>query len=556
MTYEQFLGKFEKVKLTKNGAEVRCPAHDDKQASLGVARSRDGGIVLKCFAGCDSKDVVAALGLTMKDLFAKNGNNGHSGFHLPKQVEEQDPVATKAAVIEATYSYTDALGRELYQAVRLNPKSFRQRHKAGESWVWSMEGVERVLYRIPEVIKAQEVWIVEGEKDADNLVRLGFCATTNVGGAGKWLDGYTLALADKDVILCGDNDEPGKKHVQLVFDSVSVKARSVKIVRVPNGSKDVSDMLASMVEAKGRDALRALADDATAHVGGVRMPILSMADIQPLYYRQVMLPEGQRVDLGAWLPSFRGKVRALVPGEVVLFIGDTGLGKTLWLQNLAMAFPAMPLLMFELELPPEMIFERYFAIKVGVTCVEVEQEWRTRGLLNSRVVMSQFPNLFICPEGRLSIEQFEAIVSRSELKMGTKPTMVLLDYAQLMRGKGDSRYERMSDVAEGIKIVAKATQTVIVVASQIDRSSAKNKDVGLHSAKDSGSLESSAGLVIAGTRDADDPTLLRLKVVKSTKGGAGLEVLCNIDGARAKITERAKVTEEDVPAQRTPYAND
>lgn len=107
------------------------------------------------------------------------------------QVSETDVSARK---IDTAYSYQDALGREVFQVVRMVPKTLRQRHMANGKWIWNMEGVERVLYRLPEVLKAQRVWIVEGEKDADNVARLGFCATCNVGGAGMWLDAYTDAL--------------------------------------------------------------------------------------------------------------------------------------------------------------------------------------------------------------------------------------------------------------------------------------------------------------------------------------------------------------------------
>jgi replicative DNA helicase len=159
--------------------------------------------------------------------------------------------------------------------------------------------------------------------------------------------------------------------------------------------------------------------------------------------------------------------------------------------------------------------------------------------------MSQFPNLFICPESRLTLDQFEAILLKSELKMGGKPVLVLVDYAQLLQGTGSSRYERASSVAEGIKVVAKATQTIIFVASQVDRASAKDGEIGLHSAKDSGSLENSAGVVISAKRDKDDFGLLYLNVLKATKGGAGLKILCNIDGARSRITERIPVPQNE-----------
>ena len=49
---------------------ARCPAHEDRHASLSIGEGHGGRILLKCFAGCTPREVVAALGLTMSDLFA------------------------------------------------------------------------------------------------------------------------------------------------------------------------------------------------------------------------------------------------------------------------------------------------------------------------------------------------------------------------------------------------------------------------------------------------------------------------------------------------------
>lgn len=554
MTHEDFISRFEKKMKTARGFMVRCPAHEDGKSSLSVGRARDGGVLLKCFAGCEPKDIVAALGLEMKDLFAeekakpfrvvfaaKPHVNGKNGEHEKPEIEK-------------IYSYTDALGREVYQALRMKPKSFRQRHAVDGKWVWNMDGVERVLYRLPEVLKADQVWIVEGEKDADNLASLGFCATCNVGGAGKWLDGYTESLKGKDIVICGDNDKPGQAHVELVFESVSHRAKSVRIVKVP-GVKDASDFIDALPKDQpARAAFERMASESVPHVGGVRMPVYSMADIEPRYHRLVTLPPGLRVDLAAWLPSFRNKVRPLTPGSVVLVQGDTGIGKTMILQNVAMAFPALKTLMFEMELPDEDLYERFWAHKANLEGTEVEREYRERGCFGDTEIMKQFPNLFICPESRLTLEQFEAILLKSELKMGGKPVLVLVDYAQLLLGTGNSRYERASSVAEGIKVVAKATQTIIFVASQVDRASAKDGDIGLHSAKDSGSLENSAGIVIGAHRDDKDAGLLHLRVLKATKGGAGLMIQCNIDGAKSRITERSPVQDSEPEEPSPRYA--
>ena len=48
---------------------ARCPAHQDGNNSLSIGIG-DKGIVIKCHTGCDTADVVKALGLELRDLFA------------------------------------------------------------------------------------------------------------------------------------------------------------------------------------------------------------------------------------------------------------------------------------------------------------------------------------------------------------------------------------------------------------------------------------------------------------------------------------------------------
>jgi DNA primase len=99
-----------------------------------------------------------------------------------------------------------------------------------------------VLYRLAAVIAATIVLIVEGEKDADAAAALGFVATYNPMGAGKWRDEYAEALRGKAVIIVPDGDEKGRKHADRVPQSVQGVAASVKILELPVG-KDLSDWI-------------------------------------------------------------------------------------------------------------------------------------------------------------------------------------------------------------------------------------------------------------------------------------------------------------------------
>jgi 5S rRNA maturation endonuclease (ribonuclease M5) len=156
----------------------------------------------------------------------------------------------------ATYDYTNAKGEFLFQVVRYEPKTFRQRRRvvkvdgtsAGIAWEYNIKGITRVLYRLPRVAAAERVLIVEGEKDVHSLETLGFVATCNPGGAcshpGKWLKNYTESLDGKRVVLIPDNDPPGKKHADVITQAIRHRVAELRIVSVPAG-KDVSDWIAS-----------------------------------------------------------------------------------------------------------------------------------------------------------------------------------------------------------------------------------------------------------------------------------------------------------------------
>ena len=544
MTYESFIERFEKKVKTTAGFNVRCPAHADGSPSLHVTKSGDGKIMLHCFAGCTTEAVVAALGLGMKDLFP---DSPAKQFTVPTTNGHSKPEApTAKPEIEKIYSYRNHAGQEVYQVVRLKPKSFRQRHMVDGKWVWNMDDVTRVLYHLPEILKSQKVWVCEGEKDADNLIMLGFVATSNVGGAGKWLDGYTETLAGKDLMICGDSDRPGQDHVKTVFDSICGTAKTVRVIKLPVGIKDVSDFIATFPNPQeAKTALDALADAAHPFLKGVRLPIFTMSELEAGYQRMVnSLPENS-FDLGRWLPTLGLNVRPLICGELAFIIGDTGAGKTGLLSEIARAALPLPTLFFELELPPELLFERTVSAQTNIPCRDVELAYKSGDMLGVALDV-KFKNLFICTESKITLHDLENYIVKSELKIGQRPKLVLIDYIQLMQSAGPNRREKVSDIAEGLKVLAKTTRTIIICASQVHRPDG-DEEIHLHSAKESGSIENSCGLLLGAWRDEKDSTLLKIRVLKSTKGGGGTLVECNFDGAKMRITERSKVADSDMP---------
>lgn len=183
---------------------AQCPAHDDRNPSLSIREASDETLLLHCFAGCPSADVVAALGLRMADLFA------------------------------AEYRYDD--GRRVQRDYDGGGrKRFRQ---SGNTQA------RPSLYRLGKVRQAvangEPVYLVEGEKDVHALESLGVVATTTPMGAGNITKADLSPLAAPAVVAVVDRDAPGAKWAQTVAELLP----GAELVTAAAG-KDAADHVAA-----------------------------------------------------------------------------------------------------------------------------------------------------------------------------------------------------------------------------------------------------------------------------------------------------------------------
>lgn len=211
-----------------------CPAHEDKTPSLSITEGEDGKVLLKCFAGCSVESVVTSMGLKMSDLMGQD----------TKQVSNQK------RRIKGAYDYQNEAGKLLFQVVRYEPKTFRQRRPNGSwGWIYDVQGVRVVPYHLPELLanRQEVVFIVEGEKDVHTLESIGCVATCNAGGALKWTNDHAIHLKERDVVILPDNDDKGRQHAEQVAHSLQGIARAVKVVSLPDLPQkgDVSDWFAA-----------------------------------------------------------------------------------------------------------------------------------------------------------------------------------------------------------------------------------------------------------------------------------------------------------------------
>ncbi len=251
----------------KSGAEVAfcCPRHDDEHPSLLINTEKNGWLCGPCgkegnywdlaafLRGCDSNDK-AAVTLWLKAHGLLNGNsskgNGSTAFKATEW---------KGHPIKETYTYQDADGTPAFDVCRVEYQDNGQRKKEFPVWCrgrWGLKDkqVKMIPYRLPQLLKADDVFVVEGEKDVETLVGLGFTATTNPGGAGKWKPEYSDYFnPNQHITILPDNDQSGRKHVHQVAESLHGKVASLKILELPGLPKkgDVTDW------AKGIDAQEA-----------------------------------------------------------------------------------------------------------------------------------------------------------------------------------------------------------------------------------------------------------------------------------------------------------
>ncbi|MCL4466853.1 MAG: hypothetical protein M1401_18665 [Chloroflexi bacterium] len=250
----------------------------------------------------------------------------------PQQVK-----TTKLGPVVAVYDYHNEQGQLAHQTIRYGAngfqKTFRQRQPNGAGgWIWDLKGACVSPYRLPQLLSADlasVVFVCEGEKDADNLARLGEVATTNAMGAGKWREDYNQHFAGRHVVILPDNDQAGRDHARQVAENLYPVAAGVRLVELPNlpSRGDVSDWLSAGGTA---EELRRLVGAAplwtpTGPVPALATSAATLAEVVATFRRRLYLPDtgALEVVLGAYAAN-------RLPGDPVwlVVVAPAGGGKT------------------------------------------------------------------------------------------------------------------------------------------------------------------------------------------------------------------------------------
>lgn len=206
-----------------NGSRIKaqCPAHEDRNPSLSI-RGSEGQVLVYCFAGCQTSDVCASLGLTEADLYDERS---------------------------ATYRYDD--GRTVRRRYDDNGhKAFTQNgHRPGVVQLYRLAKVAQAVHeRTP-------VYLVEGEKDVHAVEAAGGVATTAPMGATNFDKVDVSPLKGATVIAVVDRDAAGERWGMSVRARLDGYAGSLAFVEAVTG-KDAADHVAAghdLAELAGRE---------------------------------------------------------------------------------------------------------------------------------------------------------------------------------------------------------------------------------------------------------------------------------------------------------------
>ncbi len=249
MNFEYFLNKFEVTTRNNNKAQARCPAHDDKQASLTITETEDK-ILMHCFTGCKTEDILKAVGLEIKDLNKKNWTK--ENYH----VGDKNKVFTIEQIkswpwTKEVYEYRNKENLPYLLSLRKTDgqKGHPYAHMGDGKFRSGLNGKKAIPYRLPEVLRGIEdgkkIYIPEGEKDVDTLRKYGLIATTNMGGANNWKSCLNNYFKDARVVLLYDNDDAGRLLLKIKLRGLSGIAKEIQVIDLPGveEKEDITDWL-------------------------------------------------------------------------------------------------------------------------------------------------------------------------------------------------------------------------------------------------------------------------------------------------------------------------
>jgi len=239
------------------------------------------------------------------------------------------------------------------------------------------------------------------------------------------------------------------------------------------------------------------------------------------------------------IPVIGPAMRGIAPGEVLVILARSGVGKTAVIMNLQMRIGLQIdsyQLFFTMEMPIAQVYERMAQCSMGITGREVENTFREKQERDylarlQEQTRNMFKRILMVEKDFLTIEDMIALVRLAEQKVNQKIGVVVIDYMGRMKNKGKNSYEALSHNALAIKHMAKELDVAVICAAQVGREKGGDGSlpIDLDAARDSGQIEEAADFVIGMWRpdlkknaDAMEDKLI-IKLLKNRRGPQYIE---------------------------------
>lgn len=414
-------------------------------------------------------------------------------------------------------------------------KEFYQAHLIEGRYIKGSGPSPRTLYRAPELRAADRqafVFIVEGEKCVDTLRLHGLVATTTIGGAGQFDRSAASAvelLRGRHVVLCPDNDDPGRRYCADVTKAIRPVARTYRVLELP-GLEEGGDVVDWLRQGGTPEDLIRRAE-ATPDVGAHERTPLAAEAARRLW--EVADPPA----IPTGVDGLDRAITGLRAGSITVLNGPSGQGKSGLAIQIArhIASTGKEVVYLTSELPAKQVLARVAAQIRRLSWVSVLQRGPAEAESIARCLSPLA--LRVIEMGRDS--KVSEVLTRVTDEIGSAP-VVILDYLQSMArrlGSEDQRFA-VGQISDQLVGWCRDTKGIALAVSSVAREKYKVADgtspIDLIGAgKDCGEIEYDASAVMFLSTDVSTNGLApaKLRIAKHRYGPAGQTIGLQFEGA-------------------------
>ena len=482
MDVYEVLNKLQKVKRQKhNDWLARCPAHRDKNPSLGVTL-KDGKILLKCWAGCSSESVVSSLGMQMKDLFEEPA-------YVPSNpIDRTQPVRVKPKPVNLDVPYSAEAEQTVLGLIMLD-----------NSQAWEAEALLTADdFHFPS---HRAVFGVELELAHENVEITPVTVADRLGSRLKEIGGISYLTE-----LTGDLPPIGGivPYVRILKDK-SVKRGFIKLadaIKVAATESDARELL-SVVESK--------ADELRESLGGDKDGFRPVIEVAAEVHQDIQdIRDGKNPAIATGLGALDIQLRGGgYPGELHVLVAKTSKGKSAAMKQFAqnIATRGVPVGIITAEMTDKAVFKRMLAPVSGVPAWRFQPECppaKLDALEEAIPAVAALP-IFI-DDQTTNIYELRARVKSLVRRYGVR--VLFVDYLQLLSVRTEknfssmSRTEEVAFVSRALKKLAKELDIWIMALAQFNRSAnakdneGKDVELDISQIAESGAIEKDADVVL------------------------------------------------------------